>query len=90
MTYTLVIKDAAAKDIVFHKRSGHSATVSKIEILLKELQEHPYTGTGRPEHLKGNRSGQWSRRINREHRLIYAVEENIVTVIVVSAKRHYE
>ncbi|GHT38810.1 hypothetical protein FACS189427_13060 [Planctomycetales bacterium] len=38
----------------------------------------------------GNRSGFWSQRINQEHRLVYSIEDEIVTVIVVSAKGHYE
>jgi toxin YoeB len=54
---------------------------------LEELTEHPFTGTGKPEPLKPDLAGMWSRRINREHRLIYEVEEN--TVFVLSAKEHY-
>jgi len=55
-----------------------------------ELAEHPREDTGKPEMLKGDMSGFWSRRINREHRLIYSIDDNIVTVSVVSAKGHYD
>ncbi|MDR3129681.1 MAG: type II toxin-antitoxin system YoeB family toxin [Tannerellaceae bacterium] len=44
---------------------------------------------GKPEVLAGNRKGQWSRRINQRHRLVYKIEEGIVTVEVVSAFGHY-
>lgn len=47
-------------------------------------------GTGKPEPLSGDRSGQWSRRITQKHRLIYEIEENIVTVDVLSAYGHYD
>jgi toxin YoeB len=57
-------------------------------ILFNELTDHPFTGTGKPEPLRYDLSGLWSRRINREHRLVYEVEDNIV--VVLSAKGHYE
>jgi toxin YoeB len=56
-------------------------------VLLDELTEHPYTGTGKPEPLKHQLSGCWSRRINREHRLVY--EEQDEMIIIHSAKGHY-
>jgi len=77
-------------DIAKHKKSGNKASISKIEKILQELAKHPYTGTGRPEQLKYNYSGFWSRRINLTDRLIYSVSENTVTVEVVSAMGHYE
>ena len=47
-------------------------------MLLTELQEHPRTGTGKPDPLSGGRAGQWSRRISQKHRLVYEIEETIV------------
>jgi len=61
----------------------------KIEKLLLELVEHPYTGTGKPKQLSGDRTGQWSRRITQKHRLIYMIEETKITVLVLSAYGHY-
>lgn len=58
--------------------------------LLDELIDHPYTGTGHPEPLKGDRSGQWSRTITKKHRLIYEVHDDIVVVLVLSAYGHYD
>ena len=62
----------------------------KIEKLLLELIVHPYTGTGKPKQLGGNRTGQWSRRITHKHRLVYQVEETKITVLVLSAYGHYD
>jgi len=50
---------------------------------------HPRTGTGQPEKLKHDLEGLYSRRINRKHRLVYNIKEEIVTVIVLSAYSHY-
>ena len=65
-------------------------TFRKVEKLLLELETHPYTGTGRPKPLSGDRFGQWSRRITGKHRLVYQVEENIITVLVISVYGHYD
>ena len=51
--------------------------------------DHPTTGTGKPEALRGDRKGQWSRRITGEHRLIYEIHEDIITVVMISAAGHY-
>lgn len=61
----------------------------KIEKLLLELNEHPTTGTGQVEALRGNLTGYWSRRIDKFNRIIYSIEENIVTVTIISVKGHY-
>jgi toxin YoeB len=60
----------------------------KIAKLIKEIQRTPFTGTGKPEPLKHELSGYWSRRITEEHRLIYKIESD--SVIVASCKGHYE
>ena len=73
-----------------HQLSGQKSILIKIDTLLNELREHPYTGTGRPEPLTADKKGQWSRRISQKHRLIYQVNDTIVTVHVLSAFGHYE
>jgi toxin YoeB len=88
MTHTLEISGQAYKDIDFHKKSGNKALIKKLFQLLKELTEHPTSGTGKPEQLRHNLVGYWSRRINQEHRLIYKIFEN-KTVRIYSAKGHY-
>ncbi len=59
----------------------------KIIELLEDTMRQPYEGLGKPEPLKYQLSGFWSRRINQEHRLIYKVEHD--TIIVVSCRYHY-
>ncbi len=88
MRYNLDFTDKAKEDIAAHKKSGNKAILNKLLTLLEELAEDPFTGTGKPEPLKHNLAGMWSRRINNEHRLVYEVEEN--TVFILSAKGHYE
>lgn len=56
--------------------------------LIKETARNPYTGLGKPEALKHELRGYWSRRINEEHRLIYKVESD--KLIIVACKYHYE
>ncbi len=62
-------------------------TVRKINALVKECQRTPFTGTGKPEALKGNLRGHWSRRINHEHRLVYRIEADML--IIVQCRYHY-
>lgn len=87
--YQVIIKATVEKDLSKHKKSGDKASIKKILKILNELKEHPYTGTGNPEELKYELSGFWSRRINKKDRLIYEVQEEVVTVFVVSAFGHY-
>jgi toxin YoeB len=56
--------------------------------LIEETKRNPFTGTGKPEPLKGELAGWWSKRINQEHRLIYRVEGN--SLIIAQAKGHYD
>jgi toxin YoeB len=53
----------------------------KINALIPECQRHPSEGKGKPEPLKGDLAGYWSRRINREHRLVYKVTKNAIIVV---------
>ena len=89
MIYRLRFTTNALKDIQQHKKSGDKKLLQKIEVLLNELREHPRTGTGQPEKLKHDLEGLYSRRINRKHRLVYEIEDEIITVIVLSAYSHY-
>lgn len=89
MTYVIQFEPKAIQDIAELKKSGNKAAIAKIERLLLELAEHPTTGTGQVEALKDNLSGFWSRRIDKFNRMIYSIEEEVVTITVVSAKGHY-
>ncbi len=60
--------------------------------MIEDIQLHPFEGLGKPEPLKHNLVGYWSRRINQEHRIIYEVidENNINILSIISLKGHYE
>jgi toxin YoeB len=87
MAFHLDFTDKAKEDITFHKNSGNKAILKKLYVLLDDITVHPFSGIGKPEPLKHNLSGMWSRRINKEHRLIYEVDEDVVYIL--SAKGHY-
>jgi toxin YoeB len=55
--------------------------------LIKEVQRDPFTGTGKPEPLKHGLSGCWSRRIDKEHRLVYQVKEDKIRIL--ACRYHY-
>ncbi|MBO4476583.1 MAG: Txe/YoeB family addiction module toxin [Bacteroidales bacterium] len=57
---------------------------------MDELSEHPRIGKGKPEPLSGYRSGQWSRRINYRHRMVYEIQDTVVKVYVLSSYGHYD
>jgi toxin YoeB len=61
----------------------------KLTQMLVELMEHPQTGTGHPEPLKGQPEGRWSRRITKKHRLVYRIFKEEVVVLVLRAYGHY-
>ena len=61
--------------------------VSRIQELIKDIDRDPFKGIGKPEPLKGNWAGYWSRRIDLEHRLVYKVSE--MQILVVKCKGHY-
>jgi toxin YoeB len=63
------------------------ATVKKINQLIKECMREPFSGIGKPEPLKFDMSGCWSRRITSEHRLIYRVEDD--ALIIIQCRYHY-
>ncbi len=87
MSYHLDFSKQAQSDISFHKKAGNKAILKKILLLLTEIAEHPFEGVGKPEQLKFNLQGYWSRRINQEHRLVYEVLDN--RIFIHSAKGHY-
>ncbi len=87
MAFELDFTANAKEDIEKHKKSGNKAVIKKLATLFNELTTDPFSGTGKPESLKYQLSGCWSRRINQEHRLVYQVKNNIVTVL--SAFGHY-
>jgi toxin YoeB len=61
----------------------------KISKLLQELEEHPETGTGKPEKMKYKKTEYWSRRIDKKHRMEYTIDNDIVNVLLISLWGHY-
>ena len=62
----------------------------KIQQLLHAIELDPYSGIGKPEPLKHNLSGLWSRRINHEHRIVYRLPEDSGTIKIYSLRGHYD
>lgn len=89
MKYEIELTDSALKGIKQLRKGGEIQVLKKLKSLLLELEEHPTTGTGKPEQLRGNLSGMWSRRITDKHRLVYEVIEEKILVLVLSTYGHY-
>ncbi|MBR3906783.1 MAG: Txe/YoeB family addiction module toxin [Bacteroidaceae bacterium] len=88
MTYNVLVTKEAQNDLKKLLQSEQQAYKKALK-LIAELYEHPRTGTGKPEQLTGNRSGQWSRRISNKHRLVYEIHDTEVVVLVLTAYGHY-
>lgn len=86
MGRTLAWTDAAWDDYLYWQEQDKK-TLKRINKLLAETKRSPFEGIGKPEALKENLSGFWSRRIDESHRLVYAVDEIRITVI--SCRYHY-
>ena len=89
MKYSIDYNAKAKEDLRKLKRS-EPAAFKKVVQLLNELAEHPRTGTGHPELLKGDLAGLWSRTITKKHRLVYEIQEEVVLVLVLTAYGHYD
>lgn len=87
--YTVRLTADARKDLVLLQKKAPKS-LSKLAKLFEELKEHPRTGTGQCEQLKHYEVETWSRRITREHRLVYRIYDDIVEVLVISLFGHYE
>lgn len=74
-------------DLHFWKQSGNEKIQNRIMQLLESIKQNSYEGIGKPEALKHNWTGYWSRRINKEHRLIYKTENE--RIIIAQLRGHY-
>lgn len=88
---TVAFVPAAWEDYRYWQENDEEI-LSKINTLIKDISRNPFNGLGKPEPLRGNLSGYWSRRISGEHRLVYAVSgakpNQVLTII--QARFHYE
>ena len=83
----IVFAETAIEDLDFWNESGKTSIQNKITALLQNIRQTPYSGIGKPEPLKHDLSGYWSRRINKEHRIVYRVEDE--KIVVISLRFHY-
>ncbi|MDQ1351545.1 MAG: toxin YoeB [Acidobacteriota bacterium] len=86
MSRKLAWTDEAWKDYLFWQ-SQDKKTLKRINKLIDDAKRHPFDGIGKPEPLRENLSGFWSRRIDDTNRLVYAVNNEFLTVI--SCRYHY-
>lgn len=78
--------ESAAKDYAFWKKRDPSKAL-RIEQLCADVQKHPFIGIGKPEPLKFDLQGCWSRRIDKTHRLVYTVDAK--GLLILSCRYHY-
>ena len=69
-------------------QSQDKKTMRRINALIKDIQRHPFEGLGKPEPLKGNYQGWWSRRIDKVNRIVYKVENR--RIIIAQCRTHYD
>ena len=89
MRYTLVFSDQAKEDLRSLKKSEPQA-FKKAQSLIEELAEHPKTGRGKPQLKRHDLAGLYSRKITDKHILLYSVDDQTVTVAIISSKGHYD
>lgn len=87
MSVTISWFDEAWQDYLYWQKTDKK-TLRKINALIKEIQREPFSGIGKPEPLKYNLSGYWSRRIDEKNRLVYGYEAGVL--IILSCRYHYE
>jgi len=87
----IIYTPRAAEDLKYWKKSGNKTVQAKIIKLLEDIEKHPFEGIGKPEPLKHNLSGAWSRRITEVHRMVYEVNDKnqIVILTIFSLRGHY-
>ena len=82
----LVFSEGAWEDYLYWQRTDRSI-LNRINRLIREIQRSPHQGIGKPEPLRNDWAGYWSRRITLEHRIVYKVEDN--KVFIAQLRFHY-
>lgn len=83
----LLWEDRAWEDYLYWQTQD-KRTLKRINLLIRDIKRTPFEGRGKPEPLRGNLSGYWSRRIDEVNRIVYFEREDIIYVI--SCRGHYE
>ncbi|MCL2598137.1 MAG: Txe/YoeB family addiction module toxin, partial [Paludibacter sp.] len=81
MSYKLIVEQEAELHLDAHIKAGNKILLRKIYKLFEELQEHPETGTGKPEKLRYKKMEIWSRRIDNKHRMEYIINNDKVKAL---------
>ena len=87
--YRIVFTREAQQQYRHFVTSGNVKLVERINKLIADIAEHPYTGIGKPEALRFSLAGKWSRRINHEHRIVYTVNDQTIIVTILTMRYHY-
>jgi len=82
----IVFLDQGWEDYLYWQTTD-KVSLKKINSLLKEIERMPFEGSGKPEALKYNLAGWWSRRINLEHRLVYKIDDH--AIVILQCRYHY-
>ncbi len=83
----IALTTKANEDLAYWKKSGNQSVLKRIRQLTESILETPFSGIGKPEPLKYELTGKWSRRITKEDRLIYELRDN--TIYIFSFRGHY-
>ncbi|MBN2523387.1 MAG: Txe/YoeB family addiction module toxin [Bacteroidales bacterium] len=82
----LIFMSPAWEDYLYWQKTDKKI-LKRVNELIRQCQRTPYEGIGKPEPLRGNLSGWWSRRIDHEHRLVYKFENN--KIYILQCRKHY-
>jgi len=83
---SVTFRPAAWDDVLFWALND-TKVLGKVFVLLDHIRKDPFQGLGKPEPLKNNLSGWWSRRITGEHRLVYRIQDDLI--VVLQCRNHY-
>lgn len=84
----IIFTPRAKQELEEWRLAGQVKLLQKVRELIESIQQSPFEGIGKPEALKHGLTGKWSRRVSKEHRLIYEISENLIMIF--SLKGHYE
>ncbi|MBU1344481.1 MAG: Txe/YoeB family addiction module toxin [Proteobacteria bacterium] len=82
----LIFSENAWQDYLYWQKTDKKK-LKRINTLIQDIQQNKYEGIGKPEPLKHNFSGFWSRRINNEHRIVYKIEND--SILIAQLRYHY-
>ncbi len=82
-----LVFSASAWDDYLHWQTSDQKLLARLNALIKECSRTPFQGTGKPEPLRGDLSGWWSRRLTQEHRLVYRIEGD--DLLIAQCRYHY-